>query len=209
VAKIEALYADLPESSEQVLHPKKYGRGGDYPHRVVLPDLTDLLPEGWVPGWADTIGELQVGVLLNEFRGGGNLEKTMRLMSLSGGVAFHGTAERASEGWDGDRVQSYYGPEGRTALVWVSRWDSKRDAREFAAAYREGLAYKKEQYGFDPAGAVVEALGSTVLVVEGFPKDAANALAEHLFEEMKIIPDRRDPKDVAALRAAVERKLRK
>ena len=97
--------------------------------------LEVVLPEGWKRGHADSLGQLHVALLMNELEGGPPFAKIMRISDASGTSLYpKGNTRKVAEGWDGDQVVSYLGPDGRTALLWASRWDTERDAEEFATA---------------------------------------------------------------------------
>jgi hypothetical protein len=47
-------------------------------------------------------------------------------------------AERAAQGWNGDRYHIYErGTNGPTLMLWTTAWDSEQDAEEFETAYNE------------------------------------------------------------------------
>jgi hypothetical protein len=105
-----ALRGDGPVSTEQILHPDKY-RSGERPVRVRMER-----PPG--PGWeraaSGTIGEFDTGELIR------SSDSPVR-------------AERAAAGWGGGRYALWRrGRRSLLALAW--RWDTLRDAAEFAAA---------------------------------------------------------------------------
>ena len=181
-----------------MLHPSKFGPDGDFPHKVALPDLPESVGPDWTLSYEDTIGELHIGLLLNEFLGGPNIAKLVRVAAGGGqDLAFRGSVKSAAEGWDGDRARAFTGPDGRIGIVWVSMWDSPEDAEQFAAAYRTGERYKLETYRY--AGALsVETDGAVVYIVEGFDAEATPAILEALKGGTGITPDRRDKADVAA-----------
>lgn len=109
---IDAVYADPPLSTEQILHPEKYFDERDVPMEVTLPDLqTRLDPQ---PAWrlvgTDVVGELQTSLIVRD--------------------------GHAAAGWDGDRIALFENEEGRFASAWFSVWDTERDAIEFVEAYR-------------------------------------------------------------------------
>jgi len=108
----DALYKDLPESTEQILHPEKYFDRRDTPRAVVVPDPSSHLGEGWRVTYRNVLGEFQLATLL---RGGGNTEDQAR---------------RAAAGWDGDQVLLV---EGATShfLILSTVWDSEQEAGEF------------------------------------------------------------------------------
>ncbi len=114
---LNAVYGNLPASTEQVIHPEKY-LVGEAPVDVKLPgDLAARFGSSWTLDAQDTLGELQLRVWLRE-----------------GGLA--GDAARlAAQGWGGDRIALLAGPGGAgDVLVLITEWDSARDATEFGAA---------------------------------------------------------------------------
>jgi hypothetical protein len=104
------LGARLPQSTEQVLHPRvKFTAGPDAPTEVRFAQQT--------PGqvvYENTLGELEIGILLQEHLG----------------------YKTAAAGWDGDRYRLLE-QDGRKILVWQSVWDDESAADRFARAYRE------------------------------------------------------------------------
>ena len=103
-----------PVSTEQVMHPQKAWEWRDFPVRIALPDA---LAADWKYLTGDCLGEAGIAVLFG-----------CSFTNLSRG-------ERLAQGWDGDRVATYAGPEGRRLLVWASSWDSALDASRFAEAW--------------------------------------------------------------------------
>jgi hypothetical protein len=113
---VDAVYADLPRSTEQVLHPDKY-EAGEEPIPVALPtDLAGTMGTGWAELIQDTFGEFQMGVWLRE----------------SGVDA--SDANTAAAGWGGDRLSVLEGPNDTWALAMHTEWDTPTDADEFEAA---------------------------------------------------------------------------
>ena len=62
---VDAAFADPPQSTEQILHPEKY-LTRDEPTVVSLPPLTDTLGAGWRLVEAETLGEFQLGLYLEQ-----------------------------------------------------------------------------------------------------------------------------------------------
>jgi hypothetical protein len=122
---VNDLYDRMPTSTEQILHPEAYA-ANEAPVVVELPgDLATELGDGWSMPLQDTFGELQLGIWLRE----------------SG--ADPDAAAAATAGWGGDRLAVYDGPDDAWAVVVDTRWDSARDANEFADAAQgavDGLA---------------------------------------------------------------------
>jgi hypothetical protein len=114
---VDAVHAEPPASTEQVLHPDRYFVRRDAPVPVAVRGTGALEAAGWTPVLEDTIGELAIRVLAGR--------------SLP--------AERAAvvaDGWGGDRLRAF-ARGGDVAIVWMTVWDSATDAGEFADAMRE------------------------------------------------------------------------
>ena len=113
---VDALYAAMPSSTEQVLHPDKY-KAGEKPIAVKLPAaLAADMGDGWKVATQDTFGEFQLGVWLRE----------------SGVRASDASA--AAAGWGGDRLAVLNGPDDAWAVVLRSTWDTDDDATAFRQA---------------------------------------------------------------------------
>jgi hypothetical protein len=118
---VNDLYARMPESTEQILHPETY-RAAEAPVKVALPgDVATRLGTGWKVAAQDTLGELQIGIWLRE-----------------GGVQ-SATADAAAAGWGGDRLAVLEGPDGDWAVAIETAWDTPRDADEFDGAVSTAL----------------------------------------------------------------------
>jgi hypothetical protein len=130
-AAVDALYARMPTSTEQILHPEKYA-ANEAPVAVTLPaDLATRLGAGWTIPLQDTFGEFQTGVWLRE-----------------SDVA-RADATAAAAGWGGDRLAVVKGPGGAWALAWQTSWDTTGDATSFETAASKAL---------DKAGGVARVL---------------------------------------------------
>lgn len=122
------LGADLPASTEQVLHPDRYLGERDAPSEV---RFADSLPGGWREVRADDLGEFEIRFLLTTF------------------LADSARAAAAARGWDADRYRlARSGEDGDEVLVWVSVWDAPEDATEFAAAATDAF---RSRYGDEAA----------------------------------------------------------
>jgi hypothetical protein len=96
----------LPQSTEQVIHPARYLKR-DLPVPVAFVDGSeDVLHE-------DTMGELELQIWATELRGGGEVLAELPL------------------GWGGDRFRVYRSADG-PALVHYTVWDDSTSARRFA-----------------------------------------------------------------------------
>ncbi len=113
-AAVDAMYARLPASTEQVLHPEKYA-ASEKPIEVAFPtDLAKRLGAGWTVDLEDTLGEFQLRIWLEQV---GRLDAT--------------AAAEAVAGWGGDRVILLAGPGGASAIAIRTAWDTVDDAFEF------------------------------------------------------------------------------
>ena len=120
-AAVDDAWARPPESTEQILHIEKYESGED-PIEVELPDgLPERLGEAWALTLEDTFGEHQLGIWLAGEDAPSGIVATLPE-----------TAALAAEGWGGDRVALLSGPDGATAVLIETAWDSAADAGEFA-----------------------------------------------------------------------------
>jgi hypothetical protein len=104
----------LPRSTEQVLHPAR-SMPGDEPVRIRFADSSDAVL------FEDTLGEMEIHILLAEWRGAREVVFDIPL------------------GWGGDRYRVYRTPDG-PALVWKTVWDSPAQAARFRARLEERYA---------------------------------------------------------------------
>lgn len=111
---VDAAFSDPPRSTEQILHPDKYF-AGDEPQIISLPPLTDTLGSGWHLVEAETLGEFQTRLYLEQ-----RVDRA--------------TAALASEGWDADRY-ALYAKNDSDLLVFATEWDTARDREEFVDVY--------------------------------------------------------------------------
>ncbi len=103
---VRGVFADLPASTEQILHPAKLGL--DRPTPVELPELP----------LATVVQDVQ-----------GELETYRVLLALGEPRA---SAWPAAAGWDGDSLWLGRGANGEEAVVWRTLWDREEDAAAFA-----------------------------------------------------------------------------
>jgi hypothetical protein len=97
------------------------------------------LGNGWTLVAEDTLGELQIGLLLADLAPGEGLDPT------TGRIELPERARNAAAGWDGDRYALWEDAAGgREALVWRSVWDAPEDARAFGRALAE---FGNERWG--------------------------------------------------------------
>jgi hypothetical protein len=109
---LDAAFRDPPRSTEQVLHPEKYGL--DEPQVIQVPDVEEELGEAWDDLDVQDVGEAWLLRLLH-----------LELPSSD--------ATDAAAGWDGGQYRAWADGTA-TAVVLETLWDSDEDAAEFAAA---------------------------------------------------------------------------
>jgi hypothetical protein len=148
--RVNAAYADMPVSTEQILHPEKYLER-DAPSTVPLPDPQTALGAGWQTVDEDTLGELQISALLANLRSGGGFD------TRTGQLALPEAARNAAAGWDGDRY-ALWSDGTRNVLAWRSVWDTPEDARAFSRAL---AAFGEHRWGSEYHG---ESLDDVALV---------------------------------------------
>ncbi|HYM52185.1 MAG TPA: hypothetical protein VEW45_01715 [Candidatus Dormibacteraeota bacterium] len=117
---VDAAYADLPDSTEQVIHSDKY-LNAEAPVEVTIPALaTGLASElggAWEGVEETTIGEAMVAIWLEEL-----------------GVS-NRSATEAAAGWGGDSLVVASDAEAGWALAWRIAWDNPTHATEFERAH--------------------------------------------------------------------------
>jgi hypothetical protein len=162
---IDSAYRDLPESSEQIIHPERYIDRRDRPVRIQLASP----PADWPIRHEGTMGMLTVRVLFASL-----LDEK---------------AAAYAEGWDGDRYAVWETPDG-DAIGWVSVWDRRAQARRFAQKYEELL-----QKSPDIAGRwAVLRRDNVVVVTQGALGGRAEAVATALLgSTLEVSPDDKPP----------------
>ena len=132
---IDDAYENLPQSTEQILHPEKY-LSQEAPHTVSLPDLVTVLGTGWQQQDTGGLGEFLTGIYLGTYLA-------------------EDQAESAAEGWGGDRFALLKDDQARRLMVIRFSWDASEDAYEFFQAYLEVADSKgvRRQNKWDKRGA--------------------------------------------------------
>lgn len=139
---VDALYETPPTSTEQMLHPGKWGNTLDLPQKITMPKA----PEGYTLKLTNNIGELSWRVFFDLWTTKGHVPAT---------------------GWDGAQYAYFVSQEGENdgqenKLVAVSTvWDTRKDASEFSEALLEGFAERVKQ-GFSGRLDVVSQKGKRV-----------------------------------------------
>jgi len=129
---IDAVFANLPTTTEQILHPEKY-LAGEGAKPVTLPDLAGSLGAGWSRAGGGSFGEFTVQNILLR-----TLPSDRRAV------------QAAASGWGGDRWSLYVNGESRL-LQAVIAWDSAEEASEFWQALRQTLPGVAEGAAYEAA----------------------------------------------------------
>ena len=113
-----------PVSTQQILHPRKYFDGV----KPTDPDVPDPhLPKGYKSLVGGSLGELEVGVMLEQYAG----------KPRAAEIAPH---------WRGCSFELMENKKaGRVVLLYALELDTEEAARQYFAAYREQLAKKWKQ----------------------------------------------------------------
>ncbi|MCE5230439.1 hypothetical protein LLG95_12715 [bacterium] len=148
------VFQSPPETTEQIMHPEKY-LARELPARIE-PFDTDSTASS-----QNVFGEFGIRTLLES-----SIDKPL--------------ARRAAAGWNGDRILLTVEGPGH-GLKWATRWDTPKDAEEFAGAVAQALekrvaGLKFERKGGDWSGqtdkakVTIHLAGSAVEVQGSFSK---------------------------------------
>jgi hypothetical protein len=124
-------YENPPVSTEQVLHPERFP--DDDPVTVDLPDLSEVLGQGWRELDRGVMGEWSTYLIL-----GYGMDVSARLSDQD--------AKSAVDGWGGDAYVVYYDDKGNTVIVLQAIWDTLLEANEFSDQFEN---YARSRFG-DP-----------------------------------------------------------
>ena len=120
-AEVNRAYANLPQSTAQIMHPDLY-LAGQAPVAVPAPPLTDTLGDGWVLLNGNSLGEWMTYLILGY---GADLSSEVD----------DATASKAADGWAGDSYQVYANDAiSQTVLAAEWQWTTTDDAQEFKSA---------------------------------------------------------------------------
>ncbi|MGQ4554387.1 Hvo_1808 family surface protein [Halobellus sp. GM3] len=146
---LEERFETPPESSEQIIH-----RTGESPVPIDYRDRArngwETFPEQGVDG-SDTAGEASMYVMFwyQAQRYGADTIDFRAITTSDNRYDTYNYAAPPSAGWGNDRLFPYEkrGEAGtQYGYVWVTEWDTERDARQFQRAYRSILdAHDAEQ----------------------------------------------------------------
>jgi hypothetical protein len=176
---VNALYADPPRTTAQVLHPEKYFIERNHPtHFFPAALLRRLKTNSLVE---DSIGELSIRTL------------------LEGEHAPKYAADTAAA-WRGDQLFSFQN-DADPNTFWFSAWGEEAAAEEFIRAYqkviegRQRLRFDRVAQAKDLAligmardgrAWLLQARGPVVLVVQSATANRATELAEEAWKDLEI-----------------------
>ena len=198
---VNALFADPPISSAQILHPEKYYIRRFTPLRITPFGLKRQFKENAVLD--ETLGEFRIQILL----GSNQPREEARLIAA---------------GWTGDHLSAY--PDGDGLITaWISAWSGDKEARDFQRAFRAVLE-RRHRVRFDetpgqPDGwkanlrtgrsMVLQARGTVVLILDGVATARALEVSEEIWKDLEIAPESADlPFDSAQKPAQLSLKSR-
>jgi hypothetical protein len=155
---VDQLYANPPDTTEQVMHADKLA-AREPAVKVAFPDdFPGSLGDGWRIDLQDTLGEFQLKTLLAD-------------------AAQSADADDAAAGWGGDRVAWVSGPDGANAAVLDTRWATDADATAFAAALSD---YVAKLEGIGRSAAILTPAPDRVVVISANDADTLGKIANVL-----------------------------
>ncbi|HXD30481.1 MAG TPA: hypothetical protein VN643_05175 [Pyrinomonadaceae bacterium] len=176
-AAVSKAFSELPQSTEQILHPEKYF-AKEAPVKIELADVRAQLGIGWKRIDYDVHGEWNYYLILDQF--------------LNSKI----DSRRAAAGWSGDRYEVYESTTGKVFMVQVSEWDTDNDAQEFFNAYakRTQLRYAlgsgaemadthRREWNTREGVVTLTITGRRVLILEGIPNGMDAATLERRFSD--------------------------
>jgi len=183
--RINELYTKPPASTEQLLHPEKFLKERDTPIEVTLPDLPSSISDQWEILESNTGGEFFISLLMKEF--------------LS-----PDEAKQVSEGWGGDQYRGYEEKEkGRVILIWMTAWDSEKDAEEFFEGYAHLVEKKyhekklsesstfKKIWETEEGSILLERRRENVLLLEGVAGGEMQTIVDALWQGTRFLKESR------------------
>jgi hypothetical protein len=123
VPAVNAALRRFPTTTEEVLHPERYGK--DEPIEVDVPDFAPTFGEGWRDLDVMIVGELWLRVLLDT-----------RTTTQE--------ASTAAAGWDGGIYRAWTDGED-VALILTTTWDTAIDAAEFRGALTQWIGNRLDR----------------------------------------------------------------
>jgi hypothetical protein len=123
---VDKIYADLPSSTEQIIHPEKYLGERDNPKPVEIQDPSQQLGKEWRIAYRNVLGEFSLYLLLKV-----NLTEE--------------AAKKAAAGWGGDQLILIEDGAGHSAVFVETAWDTLDAADRFFGALSAWLQRRYPQ----------------------------------------------------------------
>jgi hypothetical protein len=176
-AGVNALFANPPLSTSQILHPEKYYVNQETPLRIHPWGLARQMKENLVA--EQTLGEYLARLLLSSVRSAKE-------------------AERIASGWQDDLLRAYK-ENGSVATIWISSWKTDKQAAEFFRAYADVLE-KAHRIRFQPSAnqnggsyaelsagrsALLQVKGPTVLLLDGLTLARSAEIAQDIWRDLE------------------------
>lgn len=178
---VNALFADPPVSSAQILHPERYYLRRSPPVQIIPFGLFRQTQQSALT--EQTLGEFLIQVLL---------------------ASSHSRQDAAliASNWNGDYLSAY--PDGENLIIaWLSAWNGEGDAQRFYRAFQTVLerrhhlrfeAAARPQDGLKadlPTGRsmILQVRGSVVLLLDGMTATRALETSESIWKELEIRPE--------------------
>lgn len=173
---VNALYADPPLSTAQILYPEKYYVKRENPLAIHPAGLARQMKESAVLD--QTLGQYLIQLLLTS-----NLTRQ--------------EAQQIAVGWTGDQLLAYL--DGENLLtVWITAWKKDEDARAFYRAFQNllerhhrlrfsALAGRTDSLRADVPGdriMLLELAGSFVLLIDGATPTRTMQLADEAWKNL-------------------------
>jgi hypothetical protein len=184
VAAYPELLSKPPHSTLEVMYPELYVAGTKIPE-MKLPDVAKLLGSEWSHFDTGAMGAFDISVFAEQFEKDDKLEDELTPTWRGGRYYAVRRTNRPMPG--GGEVTAI--PTSEIALLYVSRWNSEKNAARFAQAYASWLPQRYSEvkpaadacnckWASNEGTVSIEQRGDTVLVLESFDDAGATRLRE-------------------------------
>lgn len=144
-AAVDAVFANPPKSTEQVLHPEKYL---DEEEPIELDIADDALGDEWSIQAENVMGEFFIRTWLEALGSDG--------------------AERAANGWGGDAYAVFERESSDTAFALMTAWDTNEDASQFmdelSVTFESSSNFTKSSGGLEGVLELWDGPGGSVMI---------------------------------------------
>ncbi|MFC4358120.1 Hvo_1808 family surface protein [Halobium salinum] len=200
---VERKMANPPNATEQTIHVTD-----EAPTPI---EFEDNATDGWElypnlgENGSDTVGEASLYAMAyyQDRQNGLPGVDYRNIANAPGEYDTYNYTTRATKGWANDRVFPYHAGSGNDTqygYVWVTEWDTTRDAREFQAFYRDVLDAQGAEQQADGSWVVEEGRfadsflvrqnGTRVTIVNGPDAEAVEAIRPGLAASVEASQER-------------------